>query len=229
MTRGVNKFTAMQMVVYRGGTSNHLEHNDNPDYWNVLLGVVKQKNFDGCNALDFACGKGRNVSNLLTLANWSRVDGVDISSGNIEHCTTTFDSKKSKFWITGGVDLGAAPSDFYDLVISTIALQHIPVYDIRKSIFLGIQRVMKAGGGLSFQMGYGADLSDVYGRPRSGYFENSYSAEGTNADHDVRITNADDVVKDLSSLGFVDISYEIRPSFSDVGHPSWIYVRCRKP
>lgn len=225
----VNRYTAMQMVFYRSGTSNHPEHNENPDYWNILLGMVRENNFDGRNALDFACGKGRNITNLLTLANWRFVDGVDISPGNIQHCKTSFDLKKSRFWVTNGTDLGDAPKNFYDLIVSTIALQHIPVYDIRKAIFQAILQALKPGGCLSFQMGYGPDLLDVYGRPRSAYFENALSAEGTNADHDVRVTNTKDLVDDLLAIGYANISHEIRASFSDAGHPQWIYVRCFKP
>lgn len=228
LRHGVSRFTAMQMVFYKRGTSNHEEHNANPDYWSVLLGELKERSFDRCNALDFACGKGRNVSNMLSLANWSRVDGVDISLGNIEFCQSVFDPGKSKFWVTSGSDLGGAPVGFYDFVVSTIALQHIPVYDIRRKILLSIFSSMRSGACFSFQMGCGEDLKDVYDRPRSGYFDNAYSAAGTNADHDVRITKPDEVVQDLLRIGFVNISYVIRPSYSDVGHPQWIYFRCYK-
>ena len=143
--KGVNTFTAIQMIFYQQGTSDHPEHNENPDYWDLLLGIIKQQDFGGKNALDFACGQGRNIRNLLGLCDWNRVDGVDISPANVQHCIDSFQYAKSHFWITGGADAGSAPSNFYDLVISTIALQHIPVYDVRKSILLDIQRTMKRG------------------------------------------------------------------------------------
>ncbi len=38
-----NPYTSMQKSAYSSGTSNHGEHNDNPDYWNVLLGDLKDK------------------------------------------------------------------------------------------------------------------------------------------------------------------------------------------
>ena len=85
MVSNDNKYTSMQKGQYHYGTSNHLEHNNNPHYWDILLGDLKDKEkWDGGTALDFACGKGRNVTNMLSLCDWSRVDGVDISIGNIE-------------------------------------------------------------------------------------------------------------------------------------------------
>jgi hypothetical protein len=38
-----NKYTMIQKGQYYGGTSNHLDHNDNPD-WDILLGDLKDKN-----------------------------------------------------------------------------------------------------------------------------------------------------------------------------------------
>jgi hypothetical protein len=81
----------------------------------------------------------------------------------------------------------------------------------------------------SFQLGHGTDLQDVYGRPRSSYYENIYSATGTNSEYDVRVQNAEDVINDLTSIGFVNIHYEIHESYSDMGHPQWIYIKCNKP
>ena len=70
-----NNYTQMQKSSYNMGTSNHLEHNDNPDYWDILLGDLKDKNkWKNKKALDFACGKGRNVINMLSLCDWERVD-----------------------------------------------------------------------------------------------------------------------------------------------------------
>ena len=52
-----NKYTNMQKMQYASGTSNHEEHNMNPDYWNILLGDLQNKeNWKGKVALDFACG-----------------------------------------------------------------------------------------------------------------------------------------------------------------------------
>lgn len=224
-----NEFTNMQKNAYGEGTSNHLEHNDNPDYWNILLGDIKDKgNWKNKFGLDFASGKGRNVSNLLSLADWERVDGVDISEGNIKYCKENYDVNKSHWFCNNGIDLSELESDKYDFAMSTIALQHIPVYSIRKNIMKEILRVLKPNGLFSFQMGYGSDLSDTMGRPRSGYYEDSFNANGTNSLHDVRVQSEAEIIEDLTKIGFSSIETFVRDTFSDYGHPQWIYVKAYK-
>jgi SAM-dependent methyltransferase len=219
----------MQKNEYFAGTTNHEEHNDNPDYWDILLGDLKNKDrWSGKRALDFACGKGRNVINIHKLSEWEYVDGVDISQSNIDYCVSTYTQYNSNWYCNNGIDLQDIPSDNYDFVMSTIALQHIPVYDIRKNIMLEILRVLKSGGIFSFQMGYGNDLKDVFNRPRSSYYDNIYDASKTNSEYDVRVQTENEIVEDLSNIGFVNISTEIKNSFSDSGHPQWIYIKCYK-
>jgi SAM-dependent methyltransferase len=230
LRKGFNStsYSRMQKKFYARGTSDHIEHNANLDYWNILLRGVNNENFAGKSALDFACGKGRNVKNLLSLADWKTVDGSDLSQANIQHCRNFF-SGKSNFFTTAGADTGIKDSDSYDFIMTTISLQHIPVYEIRKRILQDILRILKPGGRFSFQMGFGFDLTDPLGRPRSAYYENYYSANSTNGDHDVRVTSEEEIQKDLFVIGFRNISSIIRDSFSDLGHPKWIYVECYKP
>lgn len=224
----IASYSKMQSRFYRLGTSDHLEHNENGDYWSVLLSNVDDAHFRDGRALDFACGKGRNVKNLLKLAHWESVDGSDLSEVNINYCRTNF-KNPSKFYLTNGQDTGVPFSNYYDFVMSTISLQHIPVYDIRRKILLDILRVLRPGGRFSFQMGFGVDLSDTLGRPRSSYFENAFNANSTNGDHDVRVTSVTELEDDLKDIGFFEIQSVVRESFSDFGHPNWIYVHCRKP
>ena len=223
-----NKYTKMQKDQYRGGTSNHQEHNSNNDYWNILLNDIK--NNDGWNgkvALDFGCGKGRNVTNMLSLAEWSRVDGVDISEGNIEYCSKEYKEQNSDWYVNSGTDLKDLNKDEYDFVMSTITLQHIPVYDIRQNILKEILRVMKPGAVFSFQMTYGP-VPKAGTKPAS-YHDNMYEATSTNSGWDVRISDENDVVEDLHQIGFVNVTTNVRQSFSDDQHPKWIYIRCEKP
>ena len=69
--------------------------------------------------------------------------------------------------------------------MSTIVLQHIAVYDIRFQYLEEFFRVLRPGGLLSFQMGYG----EGYGK--AGYYDNHYDAESTNSFHDTTVTSPD--------------------------------------
>lgn len=223
-----NKYTRMQKRQYFDGTSNHKEHNDNPDYWNILLSDLKdKKKWEGKNALDFACGKGRNVSNIINLCDWNRVDGIDISKKNIEFCREKYVNQNSDWYCNNGVNVSDLNENEYDFIMSTIALQHIPVYDIRKSLIIDLYRTLRPGGLFSFQMGYGKGLDSPIGK-RSAYFDNYYNAQGTNSIHDVRVHDEVDVIQDLTNMGFVDVKTEVRDSFSDAGHTHWIYVKAYK-
>jgi len=218
----------MQKQQYSLGTTNHEEHNTNPDYWDVLLVNLKDSDrWKNKTALDFACGRGRNVTNLFKLCEWKRVDGIDISEANINHNKQTYTEQASDWYCNNGVDVSSLKSDEYDFIMSTIALQHIPVYDIRKSILKDLLRTLKPGGIFSFQMGYGEHLESPLG-PRVSYFENYYDAPGTNSVCDVRVQNGDDVVSDLLEIGYDTVTVDIKNSYSDDGHPKWIYIKAYK-
>lgn len=228
MVNNYNKYTAMQKSAYFYGTSNHEEHNINPDYWNILLGDLKDKQkWDGKIALDFACGKGRNITNMFNLCNWARVDGVDISEANIRHNKSEYSHQASNWYCNNGIDVSELNNNEYDFIVSTIALQHIPVYDIRKSLITDLLRTLKSGGLFSFQMGFGKEILST--ENRVAYFENYYDADGTNSICDVRIQNKEDVIIDLTEIGFTNITTEVKESYSDNGHPQWIYVKAYKP
>ena len=229
MVSNDNKYTQMQKGQYYGGTSNHPEHNSNPNYWDILLSNLKDKEkWDGKNGLDFACGKGRNVTNMLSLCEWNRVDGVDISVKNIEFCKQNYINQNSEWYCNNGVDVSDLNDNEYDFIMSTIALQHIPVYDIRKSLITDLLRTLKPGGLFSFQMGFGEGLDSPLGR-RSSYYDNTYDASGTNSIHDVRVHNEQYVIDDLTNIGYVNVTTEVRESYSDSGHTHWIYVKAYKP
>lgn len=156
-----------------------------------------------------------------------RVDGIDISQANIDFCIENNRGLQSNWYCNNGVDLAVLPDNEYDFVMSTIALQHIPVFDIRDSLIREIYRVIKPGALFSFQMGYGQGLESKLG-PRSSYYENVYDAQHTNSAYDVRVQTESEVKDHLKSIGFVNISTTVRPSFSDDGHDYWIYVKCYK-
>jgi len=214
---------------YDSGTNNHIEHNQNALYWDLLLGDIKSnpEDFKDKTALDFGCGKGRNVTNMLSLANFKRVDGVDISPNNISYCMSEYAGQNSNFYLNNGENLNTIPDNEYDFVMSTIVFQHICVHELRYKLKQEIYRILKNGGLFSFQMGFGDINFTGHTRPNN-YYDNSYEAAGSNGSDDVRVTNEKDLISDLEKIGFKDIIFEIHDSYLDGGHPNWIYVKCKK-
>lgn len=227
--KDMERYAKMQKKQMNGNSgrmrqTDHKEHDKNSDYWDILLGDITPTMSD-LTALDFGCGTGRNVHNLLGLASWHRVDGVDISEENIKYCKERFKEETSTFFLNNGFDLSTLQSDEYDFVMSTITFQHICVHDIRLSLKREIFRIMRDGGIFSFQMAFGKDTE---GARVSSYHENAYGAKSTNSGHDVRITDPEEVVRDLEEIGFKNITFEVKPSFSDNQHEQWIFFRCEK-
>ena len=228
-----SKYTVMQKLVYKKGTSNHEEHNKNEDYWNILLEPLTNINYSWTNkkALDFGCGKGRNIINIIKISDFEKVDGIDISDANIEFCRKNIkNNSKSRFFVADGKTLKPIKNSYYDFVVSTIVLQHICVFEIRDSILKDIFRVLKNGGLLSFQMGYDKTLLDATGQKKlTPYYENNTRALGTNSDNDVTVNDKKEVIDHLKEIGFVNIKTTIRNSFSDIRHKYWIYILAEKP
>lgn len=224
-----NPYTAMQRGYYEStadlmNQENHMGHNGNRDYWDILLADTLT-GFRDKVGLDFGCGCGRNVMNLWH--RFRRMDGVDLSFGNLVHARRNIlaagaPADAFHLYACNGTDLREVPSDEYDFVMSTIVLQHIAVYEIRLNYLREFFRVMRPSGLLSFQMGFG----EGYGR--AAYHDDHYDAQGTNSDHDTTVSDPAQIRDDLEALGFEDVSHVIRPSYSD-GHPLWIFVKARKP
>jgi SAM-dependent methyltransferase len=183
------KYNLTQKLFYLAGISNHLEHNLNPDYWLVLLGPLKNKNqWDNKNGLDFGCGQGRNIINIKSLCNFKTVDGVDISKSNILYLRKNLESKDSRFFLNNGLDLREIPDNYYDFVISTIVLQHIPSFTIRDGILRELYRVMANNSIISIQMGFGQSETYIQDNNLTNYYDEFFNAKGTNGTNDVRIT-----------------------------------------
>lgn len=234
MGKTIQDYTAMQKGYYEAETvrmkvDNHKFHNNNPDYWNVLLKPISELgDLSDKVALDFGCGCGRNVINLLNKYDFKEVHGCDISSNNIEYSTQITPGETDgkinfKFVTVDGQSLQPLESNTYDFIMSTIVLQHICVYTIRKSILTDMFRCLKSGGVLSFQMGYGPGH-----RRTADYYEDAVHANETNSGYDVRVDSEDQIIKDLAEIGFTNITTKILPPYSDT-HSNWIYVRAKKP
>lgn len=228
-----NKYTLMQKGVYskesnRMSITNHRHHDKNPDYYNILLKEPSTNPdiYIDKTALDFGCGCGRNVDNLLKLTNWKRVDGIDISKENIDYCNKyladlQYDIKKFKFYTNNGIDVSPLDNDEYDYIISTIVFQHICVYDIRRSLLVDLLRVLKPGGIFSLQVALDPINNSV------SYYENNYNAKNTNGKADFAVEDVNIMKKDLEEIGYKILEYSIRDSFSD-RHNKWIYWKLTK-
>ena len=107
--------------------------------------------------------------------------------------------------------------------MSVIAMQHICVYDIRYSIMKDMYRVLKSGGAIAIQMGYGSPSPMTVG-----YYENYYDAQGTNRTCDVCIETPEQLEKDLLEIGYKDFQYTIGPVGPGDIHPNWIYFNAYK-
>lgn len=240
MVKKNNEYTAMQRTFYDStadimAIDNHRGHNSNPDYYGFLLGDIKDNpsNWVGKTALDFGCGVGRNVENLLNLTDWAFADGCDISKENIDRSKKYLLSKnvngQFNLFVTDGISLNPIENNRYDFVMSTIVLQHIAVYDIRKSIFKDLARVMKQGGLLSIQMAkYPAHI------PHANYYDNVWDAPGTNGRFDVSVDNVDDLLNDLTSCGFGDFDVKITMEWDAYNQQhidngcNWVFVKAFK-
>jgi SAM-dependent methyltransferase len=218
-----NPYTQMQYNYYEGthdlmNQENHRFHDENPDYYGILMKPC-ETGFEDKVGLDFGCGCGRNMQNIWN--RFKRIDGVDLSPGNIQHARENLindgvPTDRFNLYTCDGVSLSDLKSDEYDFVVHTIVFQHICVHNIRLGYLKEFFRVMKSGGVLSFQMG----VAD--------YFEDKLDAGGTNGFGDVRVSDPEQLLGDLREVGFVDLEYDIQPSWRDTWR-QWIFVRARKP
>lgn len=200
------------------------EHNNWKDYDDFLMKYVNE----ACKekyALDFACGPGRNI--LKYGENFKRLDGADIAEKNLENARKNFKfhnyTKSCELFLTNGKNLGNAQSNFYDLIFSTIAMQHICVWETRYTIISNMFKSLKIGGRISIQMGYGINSPNTVD-----YYENNYLALETNRGCDTRIESPEQVEKDLEKIGFSNFEYWIRPVGPGDLHPNWIFFTATK-
>ncbi len=230
-----NKYTALQRGIYDGGYSQW--HGYNRD---AMVGSFNQHNeFNGFDelfkgldtaekvALDFGCGPGRNIVRYQGL--FERIDGVDISVVSLEKAKLWLQHNNvpvPKLYPCNGVDLRDIPDEQYDIVFSTICLQHICVYEIRFSYLKEFFRVLKPGGWLTFQMGHGPSLPQC-----RDYYDNFYDADTTNGTCDVTVASQLQLHGDLLKVGFSNFAHSLIPAppYEPLHiHDFWIFARGQK-
>lgn len=233
----MNKYTEMQKTQYELLASYwHVEnrdpvvgsfdkHNKWADYDKFLF-----KDIGNCQdkiALEFGCGPGRNLVKYKD--KFKEFHGVDIAEKNIINAKkyleySQCDMSKYKLHINSGTDLKILNDDMYDIIMSTICLQHICVYDIRLSIFKEFYRILKTGGFITLQMGFGprSPLTSV------DYYDNFYDASATNGACDTRVEDPEQLKKDLEKIGFSNFNFYITEVGPGDGHPNWIFFNTRK-
>ena len=180
-----NEYTRMQKRAYKGGvyqdsvdrtmkgerpTGDHFtplnEMEDMHEY--LFKGVPK-----GGVALDFGCGPGRAIVKYQDI--FRRIDGIDLSQQNIDKAVEYLSWAKlpiNNLWVNNGIDLRRVTSFAYDVVYSIQTMVHIGVYDIRRGLLEEMYRVLKPGGWVCIQMGYGAPSH----RKLAEYYENKWDA-----------------------------------------------------
>ena len=193
------------------------------DYDEYLMKYV-DVSFKDKYALDFGCGPGRNI--IKYHDRFERLDGVDISEKNIKNAKeqlARFHVANSKLFVNNGRDLRDIPSAAYEFVMSTICLQHICVYSTRYNLLKEFFRVLKPGGRVSIQMGYGKNAPNSVP-----YAEDNVNALTTNRGCDTRVENPEQIQNDLARIGFQEFEYWVRPTGPRDTHPNWIFFTAKK-
>lgn len=227
-----NDYTKMQLALYDREASywkiDDIDrvvgafhaHNNHADYDLLFKDMACQY----CATLDFGCGPGRN---LVKYANkFAKFDGCDISQINLDKAKVWLEHNNlpvPTLWQTDGISLNPIPNHSYDIIMSTITLQHIPVHEIRYNIFKDMYRVLNNGGWITIQMGYGPSRQGAVG-----YSENRYEAPGSNGDCDVLVTDPKQLEDDLTKIGFKDFSHIIAQVGPGDVHDNWIFFRAKK-
>lgn len=164
--------------------------------------------YGGLKAVDFGCGPGRMIQRMYNTNLFERVDGIDVSDYALDYAKGVF--PKSNFYSSTGYDVGNAPSDEYDLVYSTIAMQHIACRSIRLNLFREFNRILLPHGRVSLQFAFNPTMEAgkySHDTEHVEYMSDAFDATATNghADFILNTNSIRDFMVDLSDY-FDDVS-----------------------
>jgi SAM-dependent methyltransferase len=131
---------------------NHSQHNLEPDFWNYMMADLLDSpdSFRGELTLEYGCGAGRNLVNMLAIAPIRRADGIDISKDNAVNSQAFVESKfghgRSICLQGNGYSCLPFASEIYSFIMSHQVFIHIPNREIRKEILRDFVRVLRPGG-----------------------------------------------------------------------------------
>jgi SAM-dependent methyltransferase len=166
------------------------------------------------NIIDFGCGPGRMVERMYNYFDhlFTKVYGIDISDYALDYARDNFGP--DMFWTSSGIDVGNAPNNLYDMVYSTISMQHIPSRTIRRNIFRGIYNIIKNDGVMSIQMAYHPNYAAgvwSHDTEHATYDSDFWNAKKTNGHADVVINEKDLPLfeSDLKDIGFKEVEFKL--------------------
>ena len=111
------------------------------------LGVPERRG----RALDFGCGLGRTARALA--ARYGEVVGVDVSSRIVEQARALHgDLASVRFEVNAREELSAFGDGSFDLVFSTLVLQHLPSARMVERYLAEFVRLLAPGGAAVFQL-----------------------------------------------------------------------------
>lgn len=211
-------------------------------FYNLHNNEEKLIKNDNAKVIDFGCGPGRMVNRAISFFGPnSQVDGIDISEYAIDYARKNFN--KSIFYVSSGVDVGDAPENNYDLVYSTIAMQHIPCKTIRENIFRGFHNILKPGGYISIQVAYHPTMQAgvwSHDTEHASYDSDFWNAKATNGHADMVINQYDmpKLQSDLEQI-FKNVklkTFNVSSLYGNLnGHyhapywaESWLFIQAQK-